>query len=290
MKFKKTLFVSVLFLIIGIVCICIAYKRYDVEPSIYFRGVFEENKKIIEREDFQSAENLCISTKTQGVELLKSTEDTITIDYFVHQNSQWDIKVENSTLTIQETIKRNFFWINYYHAENPMKIYLPEIIFQSATIDIVNGSFICTEQNQFDSLKIELTNGEITLNNTTVNSLSTNVINGKTKCSQLVAKTQTVFKNVNGSITLASVCSPNIQCKATNGSVLLQDTEAEKYDLSVVTGEIRGTILGNVSDYQIRCEKVIGEIVSPQNSSIEKEKTFLAEVVTGTIAVYFSEN
>jgi len=287
MKFKKSLFFFILFLILGSVCLLVAHEKYNMSIKNSFKNY--ELKTITYTEN-ESILNLKIDTRTQGIQFLKSENNELKIDYYQHNRAKWTFELNENTLTIQEKFQMiDIFFFRGYN-QQPMKIYLPNLVLDQCEIKVLNGEVKSSLELQTKKFSLDIKNGRIELSNLKAMQMNMKMTNGQIKLNHITCEDLLEIKQTNGQLILNSSIADKVKINLTNGEINLKQIEANHFDLDLVNGDILGTIKGNQNDYVIECNVTNGKIVSPKNQRNESLKTFYANVTNGKIKVYFENN
>lgn len=145
------------------------------------------------------------------------------------ENIKFNIKVENSTLSV--TFENNRKWydhigINFGYPENTLTVYLPETEYEELSVSSSSGDIYADKSVKFNKVKLESTSGDIDYYGN--------------------AATEAVFKSTSG----------DIEADGINGSVISITTTSAEVSLSNVNADGAVTVSttsGDVEAESVRC-------------------------------------
>lgn len=287
MKFKKSLFFFILFLVLGSVCLLVAHEKYNMSIKNSFKNY---ELKTVSYTENESIKNLKIDIRTQGIQFLKSDNTELKIDYYQHKRAKWAFELNENTLTIQEKFQTlDIVFFRGYNRQ-PMIIYLPSLTYNQFDVKILNGEVKLSMELQIEKFNLNIKNGRIELSNLKAQQMNLHMTNGQIQLSHIACEDLLEIKQTNGQSILNTTMANKIKMNLTNGEINLKQIEANHYDFAIENGDILGTVKGNQNDYVIECNVINGKIVSPKNQNNESLKTFNAKVTNGKIKVYFENN
>lgn len=234
--FKLLLFVGILVIVLGGVCIGIAFATNG------FNKV-EITQKTEEIEgDFS---NIDICLEESNIEFFESTDGKTKLVYDDTEKIEQEIIVKDATLKIKEEgtykwYERLFVWnisdLNY-------KLYLTKNTFENLKIDGTTGN-VSINNYEFKEVLIDGTTGNVKLSNiNVVNDLNVDITTGNCKLTKVNASNLTI-EITTGNVNLEDVIiTNNINIDGATGNVKFTRIDAETINIELTTGDVKGSIL-----------------------------------------------
>lgn len=237
-KIKKVSIVALLLLLVGIVGSLLTFKPIIQQNSISKEKVINEKFSHIE-----------IVTGNTGVEILPTTDSTAKIDISgkVGKGSNYNLStnVENSTLSIGVKYEQRSL-INFFPSSLSLKVYLPEMVYESIQIKGDDGG-INTSDLQAKDINIKTANGKIKLSNVKGTTVTTQAIDGASNLKNVTASIVNV-KSGNGKIELSNVKGTTVTTQAIDGASNFKNVTASNMNVKSYNGRINlENIEGHVS-------------------------------------------
>jgi uncharacterized membrane protein len=163
-----------------------------------------------------------------NVKLVPSTRDGIYVSHTYTDKQEFEMIIDednNSITMTQDLMNISFFnfgdLINWFSGGNEIIIEVPEELL-------------------FDTLDIEIINGDFEIENFSVDSLSVDVSNGKIIVDQMILGSNTVLDVNNGSIYVYdTISNDGVSITTVNGNIVVKNVEFDDYVFSVDNGKIK---------------------------------------------------
>jgi len=260
---KKISVFALLLLVIGVVGSLATFNLMD-----------RSTKSIEQVVDSTNIQNITIRSSNERVELLPTNDSELKVEYTGNGKdieNRLDVKVNGDTLTVQTKERRNFFNINFFVGSRELLVYVPEKEYQSLKINVSNGK-ISASNLTIKDIDSTTANGRIELKQIIANNVQVNSSNGKVELVEVEGTISGETKN--GSLSLStSHLDRSIELKSSNGSIeILTEKEPTNAVLDLKTSNGKVTVFGS-TDY----DSVIGTgehviKLTTSNGSIRIEK------------------
>ena len=203
---------------------------------------YERNNYEIQ-EDFHS---ISIIGDTSDITFIPTPDEMASVFCFEDAKAKHSISVENGTLIIEQTDKRNWYDnIGIIVHDPDIKVYLPQQKYDTLTVTESTGDIEISSGFSFETIDISLSTGDINL--TDVN------------CNKLITAGNT------GDVTLKNViAAESFHITRTTGDVLLENCDAQTLKIETNTGDVTGSLLSNKI---FIAETSTGDIDLPQSVS-----------------------
>lgn len=248
-------------------------------------------EKIFECEN--EIEQVVLSVTNGDVEIKKTDKEKAYVEArYDEVTSNVTFSQDNATLTLVDEIKR---FVNSWNWESPTyTVYIP--IKDCVFVDIkgVNGK-ITVNEGSFKDLNIDVTNGLITVKNTTCdNDISVKTVNGAVYVDNVTAtagsiKVESVngmlkinnavaidnllnFKTTSGLIEISDTQSKVLSCVTHSGAVNVSRIKADGIKIRTSVGAINCSIAGNPAEY-VMCEEEQFESILGEGKKVYCLKT-----------------
>lgn len=236
----KTLFkVGLIILIIGLVgSIGFGIWAY---PELKEEGDIVEHSLTYEKDQF---EGIHLEFMDQGVEIKKSTDGKIHIDFNRRSFEELTVVDTESTLKIMVTstwiqrfTHRTFFFFNWF-TKRTATIELPENLY-TIYVKTMNGGFNVDGVDS-KSMNLVTLNGKISVLNVQTENLTLRTSNGSINLVDVSANSINM-ESSNGKLTFNNVTSPNITAESSNGDIIIDTVNGEVMSYKTSNGRITGT-------------------------------------------------
>ena len=215
--------------------------------------------------------NINITIYTSDIEFIIS--DTEEIIVYVKERENLPLEIlyneDNFTLSIRNEGKPFSRWstwslITQVFQEKPQLIIeIPRNLdLQSVSIKSYNGNIDITNIDLSNDLDIQLTNGEISLNNVGAANLMIDLVNGRITLLDTEIMQDIDVALTNGDINVRRISALNYEFENTNGDINLRDIDVEnKAGLNLSVEHVNGDIqLNNVYVKNVSLQNVNGDI------------------------------
>jgi len=252
----KLLKFGVILLILGIVASIAGFLLSSDNPGTYFEN--EDYVKMEETIAVGEITNISVLVNNRKVIFGLSDSADIELVYYESENDPIDVTQTSDTLSVENEIVWYFNWFSglqwftrlndvYYE----LYIYLPDTILYDIDVDALNGAIEINDLSAFGDLILETTNGGITLQDITCDTLRISTTNGDFTLSDLVADTMSVY-TTNGRLTATNLTSTTgkMSLKTTNGIINATTLSTSELDCSTTNGNITVSMTGVFADYE----------------------------------------
>lgn len=190
-------------------------------------------------------------------------------------------------------------------------LFLGQIVSETIKADCLSGKITMTDVTASKQMNVSLSSGSTTLTNISVGEaagktgvLTVKNLSGAIRINNSIIHGTMTINNSSGSTTLnevkteslsitsqsGTVTLTNIKCvtakgKNSSGDFRLTRLDAEEIDLYCASGGIKGSIVGQLSDYRISTQVSSGS--SNLNSTTSGDRSMILKVSSGTIRIDF---
>ena len=234
-------------------------------------------------------DSVMIKEKSNHVIVQSGDTDKVLVTYYDKKDKElYNIREEKGKLSVvRNDVKEfNFFMIDF--TEKATVITLPEDYEGELDLHNTSGGFEIHDVAG-STVNVENTSGGIELDNVKGEAISVKNSSGGIRLNDVESDTDVNVSNSSGSISLASVTAGgNVDAGNSSGGIKLEDLKAGgNINLRNTSGSIRGTIVGNKSDYKIRSEVTSGSSNLDDSDSGNRELN--AKVTSGSIKIEFKD-
>lgn len=232
------IFIAIIFLIGGSVCLAFAIKNNTFAQK-------DTNDKTYEIEgDFQ---NLNIDLSIDDFEIKLSTDGKNSLVCQEYENMSHSVLVKDNSLNVIGKDERKWYEKIFILDWNfkPIKtiLYLNKDSFDNIEINGSVGSVLVGDDFNFTNAKIKLSTGSLLFSANVISSLNIELTTGSVKINDINCETFNA-KSSTGDIRLNNViASKAMNIEASTGNVNLNEVDAETIYVKVSTGNISGVIL-----------------------------------------------
>ena len=90
-----------------------------------------------------------------------------------------------------------------------------------------------------DSIYVMTSSGDMSLDSVSAKNIELRASSGDIKANSVVAEENTKFVTSSGDMTVDGITASNISCSASSGDIVLRKSDAEQYDVSAKSGDVR---------------------------------------------------
>lgn len=178
-----------------------------------------EEESVFIAEDFS---NLNLDMGSHSIELLKSEDDKARFIYYVSENEEFDVAVENDTLGIKSIDKADANWRKNLFVldlnDHACKLYLPKDVYKNVKAEIGSGDLKSDLAVTFSEVNIHIGSGDVDLSNAQTEDLN--------------------IKTGSGDLMLGKLDAGNITLHSSSGDVILHTVTAHSASVEAGSGEI----------------------------------------------------
>lgn len=261
---KKALIIAVILLIIGIGLMAVSI--LTLEGNM-------DGGRIDTKTFTEEISKIDISLNASDIKIVSADTDAISVTYPVGEVKQYDLNVDNGTLSIGEvsdklTIKRWYDYINfdflYERKSCAVTIELPSRVKYDIAINSSYGD-VNMSGGEFSELVCDLDYGDIEF--------------------ERISSGRVQVSNNCGDIEMDEISCENIKASCNFGDIEAERLKAENILLDNDCGDIECTIVGSEADYTVNAETSFG--YSNIHNRIGGEKTLDIRTDFGDIEVMF---
>lgn len=313
--------IGVILVIVGLVMVGIF--GGEALKNISWRDLFngtnhDLNSANIHRDYDETAKGvrkIDINVDRYAVYVLPTDAEFISVHYVgpldkgIEINAAFDVESSTFTVTEKDDLHSEFF-VGLFKKDHFLVVYVPQTDkFTQSTLNIeAEVAGIKLQDVTFGAVECFAKTGGINVLNSTVGSLDAKTDTGSVNVKQLNCYALTV-RTGTGSVTVkettavhrvyVDVDTGSVNCNVTaevleintdTGSINFE-SNASDIKLNADTGSVRGTVLGNKSDYNVRVKQDTGSSnIQDQSPFPLVTKRLTVEVDTGSIKIDFSNN
>lgn len=281
--------ISGVFLLIGLIVGGIVLVRTGGD----FSEVSNENQ-VQKEKTFQASQvkELRLELTASDVKVTGSAEtDQVLIKYPESKSSSYTITEDEGQLTISEKNERIFgtFSFDFFFSKDwEVEVILPVDSLNNLTLDSSSGDVEFQKLVIKEKLDLSLSSGDIQLETVTVaGETSVQLSSGELGLSNVVSK-DLFLEVTSGDIQLEGVLVANqTTLKATSGDIGLSQFKAgQETEISVTSGNIKGDLVGKITEYTIQSSVTSGDNNLPQELD-GGYKQLRVEATSGDINIQF---
>lgn len=262
-------------------------------------GDFSElsNEKWVQKEKtFESSQIQELSFDTGATDVkVTGSDDTgqVLIKYPESKSRSYTITEENGQLTISEKNDRIFgiFSFDFFFSKDwEVEVILPVDSLDNLTLDSSSGDVDIQKLVIKEKLDLSLSSGDIQLETVTVaGETSVQLSSGAIELTNVVSK-DLYLKATSGDMQLDGVIVANqTTLEATSGDIGLSQFKAgQKTEMSVTSGNIKGDLVGKITEYTIQSSVTSGDNNLPQELD-GGYKQLRVEATSGDINLQFEK-
>lgn len=232
---KPITFISIVLIFVGVLLFtgCSAENRFD-----WSRLSIEkfEQKTYTTEESFQS-----ISVEEEygiNVKLLPSADGVCKIEYPESKRILCEISVENDTLKIKQLDNRRWYHMIGINVYTPtLTVYLPERELQTLNIEAGTSDISIPEDFTFESLKIQLSTGDVTSAAHVTGELSIEVSTGDITVSSCTPTSVNLTSSTGEISAVAMHATGDLYAKSSTGNQSFRDVTCANATLISSTGD-----------------------------------------------------
>ncbi|MDO5078856.1 hypothetical protein EII38_00435 [Streptococcus minor] len=281
------------FLLLGVIIGGIVLVRTGGDFSRLNNETVEQKEK-----SFQASQmkELNFDMSSTDVEVVGSADtDKVVIKYPESKKQSYSITEENGKVTITEKHDRilNFFRfdIDFFNLKKwTIQIVLPVDSLETLTLNGASGDVDISKLVIKKNLALSLRSGDVYLQDTTVaGETSVRLSSGEIELTNIVSK-DLYLKATSGDLDVDRVIVANQSTmEVTSGDIVLSQFKAgQKTDLSTTSGDISGSLVGQMIEYTIQSKVTSGDNSLPQHLE-GGSKQLRVEATSGDITIRFDQ-
>lgn len=173
----------------------------------------------------EAFDSVAVLTETSDIRFILSEDGKCRIECLEPEHMQHTVYIQEKTLVIQLADNRNWYdHFGQFSFESPaITVYLPEPVYTTLYVDSKTSDIDIPESISFQNVTVT-------------------GITGSLQCLSAVPDTLRVNLTT-GNITLRNVTSRIMQLSVTTGNIILDQCDAEEIRISTTTGNVKGTLL-----------------------------------------------
>lgn len=281
------------FLLLGVIIGGIVLVRTGGDFSRLNNETIEQKEK-----SFQASQmkELNFDMSSTDVEVVGSADtDKVVIKYPESKKQSYSITEENGKVTITEKHDRIFnffrFDIDFFNLKKwTIQIVLPVDSLETLTLNGASGDVDISKLVIKKNLALSLRSGDVYLQDTTVaGETSVRLSSGEIELTNIVSK-DLYLKATSGDLDVDRVIVANQSTmEVTSGDIVLSQFKAgQKTDLSTTSGDISGSLVGQMIEYTIQSKVTSGDNSLPQHLE-GGSKQLRVEATSGDITIRFDQ-
>lgn len=237
---------------------------------------------------------LSFDMTASDVEVIGSVDtDQVLIKYPESKSRTYTITEENGRLTISEKKERlfGFFSFDFFSSEGwTVQVILPVDSLDNLTLDGSSGDVEFQKLVIKENLDLKLSSGDVQLDTVRIaGKSSVQLTSGAIELTNVVSK-DLYLKATSGSLQVDGVIVANqTTMETTSGAIRFSQFKAgQETELSATSGDIRGDLLGKMTEYSIQSTVTSGANNLPQELD-EGYKQLRVKTTSGDIDVQFEQ-
>jgi DUF4097 and DUF4098 domain-containing protein YvlB len=209
-----------------------------------------------------------------------TNEQTLTVKIPLDYTGEIKVKDTNSNITLTNIN------VNSVSIENSNDdINLSNITVDNLSINNVNGNINLTDTT-LKTVFVYNSNENINIKNMTATSLTAKNVNDKINFDNVNITTDAKLNNTNGEIILKNSTFGSIDCSTSNEEISVVNLISDSIVLNNKNADITGTIKGNMGDYKITSSVINGKNNLPTDKT-DGTKTLTANTLNDDINISF---
>ena len=257
-------------------------------------------------------DNLVVDIKSNEVEIIGTDTDKIHITYYENDTQKYEISDADKTLNFRQVPDRKIrlFQINLDFESYKIRIEMPQKLAGELKIDNKSGSVDLENLNIGKDIIANISSGSLRADKVTTNqNMSVMARSGSVKANDILVKEDAKLDLSSGALTIQNFEAKNVETNISSGDVHLSNVKAEdkikcdansgtmsidkldagkKIDISSESGSIRGSIVGEMSDFTIHTTVASGNSNLPESME-GGSKQLDINARSGNIKIEFSE-
>ena len=262
-------------------------------------GDFSElsNEKWVQKEktfEANQVKELSLDITASDVKVTGSADtDQVLIKYPESKNRSYTITEDKGQLTISEKKNRIFgiFSFDFFFSKDwEVEVVLPVDSLNNLTLDSTSGDVDIQKLAIKENLDLHLSSGAVQLQTVTVaGETSVQLSSGEIGLTNVVAK-DLHLEVTSGDIQLeGAIVANQTRLEATSGDIRLSQFKAgQETEISVISGDISGDVLGKMTEYTIQSSVTSGDNNLPQELD-GGNKQLRVEATSGDINLQFEK-
>ena len=290
MKRVFSLFFVMLLTLVLVGCtkrIQLAEKKYEAQTEVTKIEIKELSMPVEVKKD-ENIDNVVVSYYSDDEYKLNVTMN-LSSKTLVLKREQ-DTTMFAPTITFQSGCKTIIYLPKSY--EGSMKINIAngslnvdDVTFTELNINITNGSTNINSLNISETLKIDNVNGSINVNDSTLEKADIKITSGSLNVNNTNLNGRFTTDLTNGSTKFNNVVANEYELKSTNGETNLKNIECNTLlSVKAVTGSIYVELKGSQSDYKTTLSSTVGSVKGETTSG---NKSVSCETNVGSVEVKY---
>ncbi len=259
---KKIFTVLLVIFVVALVMVVtggvIMWKNPDKYP-IFARETFVE--KTLTEEDVVTS--FYLEAASDDVDIYPSENGKLSITYYESETFRYTYDFKDGKATFSDDSQfdiKNLFKFHWFNDRPNMKIYLPDTISSTLSLDIATGEISFKNSNfTLISLYINVASGEIELSDITTNNCRINSSSGNISLNNISSQSVTL-KVSSGDVSIDNSELNDLDIDISSGDFVSHNLTTEGVTCNVSSGNVRLGVTGNSSDYTIKGETYSGKI------------------------------
>ena len=255
---------------------------------------FERDRDYVEKTysvDAKDIKELYARDYNRKINLSFSKDDNINVRYFENKSSGYKINIREGELSVE--FKDNRKWYEYLHffgmdfSEETLDIEIPEWFAAEIELRTTNAGFDVDNMELKSKLELTTTNGKIKLKNITSPDISVHSTNGEIELTNIKSNDEVSADTTNGKIQANDVFCSELEMSTTNGSIRFENIDVlESVNARTTNGSIKGSVAGNMSDFNITSKTSNGDNNLPRQMNSGKKRMDI-KTTNGNIDINF---
>ena len=258
---KFWLIIATLFIFLGSILFVVSLSLIDWDFSKLETVEYETNTYTFN----ESYENIAIDTLSTDIVFKKSSNSETKVDCLEMTKLKNSVSVVNNALTIKHEDSKNHLNFIGINTKSPrITIYLPSNNSYTFKIESTTGDITFNDSFTFDELNIELTTGDIFINNITCNNMNIYITTGDVVINNITCNDLTINGTASDIKINNSTLKGKLNIKTTTGDVELLNFDASEIYIKASTGDVEAVLL---SEKVFDVKTTTGDINIPKTNS-----------------------
>jgi len=296
---KVIIIVLVVILVLGVILVGTGLIITKGDFSLIFKSDVRTEANVDETQEVNAI--TMDLTSADNIEFYASEDTNLHINYWDSKKNPITYTYSNGNATLKQA--NNFLsWCNWDLNDNKMiKVYVPASVNNTVSIDLSAGSF--TNKDcvlNVNTLKIDLSSGELDVNDITAKTVNLNASSGKINMDNInteefgidISSGKFTLSNSiisgtlrldlsSGNVNLNNVTTNRLQSNLSSGNVIAKGLISKTVHTDTSSGNVELHIIGNPSDYSIKIDVSVGTTVI-EGEGVSIKNTSHIEWGTGT--------
>ena len=264
---KVWLIIALVLFLLGAVIFTISLAVNGFSWDRFIDGNYSQQTYSTDSGDYRQ---IIIDAKNNGIRVTLSSDERIHLTYYENEWNTYTVQDDGGVLRLQSHHKPRLVWFDFDFRPTNVELAVPAEYAGSLQLTTSNSSITASDINaatiDFRSsndkinlsnatvsgkLVLTTTNGRIQLTNVTAPSAELKTSNDSIRVEDVFIDGDILATTTNGRIDLVNLTANTAKARTSNDSIHLSRLAAGIIDLQSSNGALKGSIVGDSSDYRI---------------------------------------